>query len=584
MERGPKLLALRCGDQSHALEPGRAYLLGSADACDLRVTGAATHHARVTVTDDGASIEDLGADDGVVVNEERVTTAALAAGDRVAIAGEVLIVQIDDGTAAFVPLPAMRAAATQRRVRKVRAAAAALRHQERTFSEAVAEGMRDAPWLALSLLVHALLILLIAIYAPIRASSGTSVATIHLDVSSSAPMGEGPPAPPEVAVEAAADDFIEDPDPLAQEEFPVVAEGPTPEPAQPAENPTLTTKKRPPRRGTTGAMIDDGGLGSGGFRKQVEELQETGLEIVFVFDSTGSMTRTIQETKATIVEMCDVLRALVPDARVGLVTYRDHGSGEDYLVRSVPLELDHWRASNFVQFVRAGGGGDRPEAVRAGLVTAMGQTWRPTARRVIVLAGDAPTHPGEIRELLQDVRRFTEDRRSFVHTLITSPDRAGEDTHRQFRRIARNGRGVCEPISNQRQIMQRVLTLAFGKEFDRDIEEVMSHVTTLRDRVDTTSLHLVRRAGPELAAALRQQPMPRPLWNALVRKPRRPVAVVLLELLADKRTAVGTRHAVAAALQQILELEAPPIDPQSSAPASRRRLKALRELAERLPE
>mgnify|MGYP001493444346 CR=1 FL=1 len=34
-------------------------------------------------------------------------------------------------------------------------------------------------------------------------------------------------------------------------------------------------------------------------------------QIVFAFDSTGSMTRTIHETKATILEMCDVLRALV---------------------------------------------------------------------------------------------------------------------------------------------------------------------------------------------------------------------------------------------------------------------------------
>lgn len=572
------MLALRFGGQSHALEPGRAYLLGSAGACDLRVPGAAALHARLLVADDHATIEDLGDGDGVLVNEDRVSRAQVAPGDRIAIAGELMVVQADDGTAALVPLPAMREAATQRRIQKVRVAAAALRHQDRTFSEAVGESMRDAPWLALSIALHALLILLVAIYAPTRASSGNSVATIHVDVSSNASMGDGPPEPPQVVVEATEDDFIEDPDPLAKEEPLVIVEGRTPTPQQPAENPTLTTKKRS-RRG--GAASADGGLGSGGFRKQVEELKETGLEIVFAFDSTGSMTRTIHETKATILEMCDVLRALVPDARIGLVTYRDQG--EDYLVRSVPLAIDPWRASNFVQSVTAAGGGDRPEAVRAGLMTAMGQAWRTTARRVIVLAGDAPAHPGELRDLLPDVKRFAQNRRSFVHTLITSPERAGDDTHRQFRRIARSGRGVCEPISNRRQIMQRVLTLAFGQEFDRDIEEVVRHVTSQRDRVDTAALQLVREAGPQLAAALRQQPLPRPLWNALVRKPRGAVAKVLLELLADKRTADSTRHAVAAALQRMLELEAPPIDPETSAPISGRPLRLLRDRAKRLP-
>lgn len=584
MEPGIPLMALRVGSERHALEPGRDYLLGSAESCDLRVAGAAPVHARLTVTEGGASVTDLGTEQGLLHNEVRVESAPLVPGDRIALAGELLVVTEDDGSATLVPIPALREAATQRRTLRVRAAAAALRHQERTFTELVADGLRDTPWLALSLLLHALLVLLLTIYIPRRDVSGDGVATIQLDVAAGAPLGDGPPAPPEVVAEQDDDELVEDPDPLAAEDPTPILDGPTPTPPQPAENPTLTPRKRPRNGGAGGgAIAAEGGVGSGSFREKVAELQESGLEIVFVFDSTGSMTRTIQDTKATIVEMCDVLRALVPDARVGLVTYRDHGPREDYVVREVPLGHDPWRASNFVQHVTAEGGGDRPEAVSAGLEAAMQQAWRSGGRRVIVLAGDAPTHARELRGLLREVKRFSADSRSFVHTLVTTPDRAGEDTFTQFERIAERGNGVCELLDNHARVLQRVLTLAFGREFDADVDEVVRSVNRRRDRVDTKALHLVRRGGPQLAAALRQEPVPPTLWNALVRKPRAAAATVLIDLLKDRRTPAHTRHAAAAALQRMLELELPPIDPQTAAPPSRQLVKRLRRLVERLP-
>lgn len=585
MGPGSTLLALRFEGQSHALEPGRSYLLGSAVDCDLRVEGAAPRHARLDVDEEAATLTDLSDEEGLLHNEVRVSRARLVPGDRVAVAGELIVVAEDDGSATLVPVPAMRRAAAQRRVQQVRAAAAALRHQERSFSQLVGERLRDAPWVALSLALHALLIILLAIYAPRFEVSGDSIATTSVDVRADAPAGQGTPAPPEVVVEEAEDLFVEDPDPLEEQTPDPIFDGPTEAPPQPAENPTLTVRERPRRHGDGGsALLADGGVGSGSFREKVAELQESGLEVVFVFDSTGSMTRTIQDTKATIAEMCEVLRALVPDARVGLVTYRDRGEREDYLVRAVPLALDHWRASNFVQHVTAEGGGDRPEGVRAGLKEAIGQRWRPRARRVIVLAGDAPSHLRDLQGMLREVKAFAKDRRSFVHTLITSPDRAGADTHEQFRRIAEQGRGVCEPLRNHEQVLQRVLTLAFGREFDRDVDAVLAEAARRRGRVDTASLHLVRRAGPQLAAALRQHPVPAPLWNALVRKPRTAVAMVLLDLLADRRTPEHTRHAVAAALQRMLELEVPPIDPETGAPVSRKRIERLRRRAERLPK
>ena len=585
MEPSEQLLALRFGGQSHALEPGRDYLIGSSNECDLQIAGAAPQHARLCVASDRVTIYDLGSAPGLLHNEVQVSVAQLTVGDRIAIAGEIIIVIADDGNAALIPIAAMRNAAGERRNMKIRGAAAALRHQERTFAEAVSNNLREAPWLALSVLLHAVLILLVAILLPKQRGAGNTVASFNVDISASTLKSDNPPAPPEIVIEEDQQSLIEDPDPLEEEEaLPILDQPPLP-PDQPRENPTLTTRKRLRENTQGGDAADVEGIkGSSSFKEKVAELQTSGLEIVFVFDSTGSMTQTIHETKSTIVEMCGVLRALVPSARIGLVTYRDHGDKEEYLVRAVPLAQDPWRVSNFVQHVNAAGGGDRPEAVRAGLKAAIEQQWRPRSQRVVVVAGDAPTHKRDLGGMLRDVQQFTKDQRSVVHTLITNPNRAGRDTHEQFRRIAKRGNGVCEPISNHSQIMQRVLTLAFGQQFDQDIDEVMRDVAARRGRLNTRSRYLARKAGPQLAAALRQQPIPDALWEAMVRKPRQDIAIVLLDLLADQRTPPHTRHAVAAALQRILELDTPPINPQTNTPASPRRIARLRAKAKRLPD
>ena len=583
VEAGHQLWALRWGGESHAIELGRVYLLGSAQECDLQIQDAAPHHARLEIVDGHVEISDLGSDAGVLHNEERVCRAVLHAGDRVGLADEILVLTPDDGSAAIVPLPDMRQAAAQRRILRIRAAASALRYHDQSLSDLVVQRLREAPWLALSVALHALLILMIAIYAPRKDRAAQEVATINFEATDGSPPGDGPPAPPEVIVEEVRDEQVEETDPLAAPDpIPVVNGRDEQRPIEIAENPLLRVRGRARQGGNAGAAVAD--RGSAGFRKRVAELKANGLEIMFVFDSTGSMTSTIEETKSTIVGMCEALRALVPDARIGLVTYRDRGKREAYLIRQIPLTRDHWRASNFVQFVNAGGGDDIPEAVDAGLAAAMKQTWRPDARRVIVLAGDAPSHPRKLRNILRDVRAWCRDGRSFVHTLIANPENAGELTASEFEQIADNGRGVCQPIENHGQILQRVLTLAFGHEFGEDLDNVVREIEQRRHRVDTASMHLVRKAGPQLAAALLQEPFPTPLWNALVRKPRGPAAVVLLDLLADRRTPPPTRHAVAAALQRILDLEKPPIDPQTNQPASKRRIARLRQRAERLPD
>ncbi|MBL8754793.1 MAG: VWA domain-containing protein [Planctomycetes bacterium] len=586
MDRSPRLLALRLCGQDHALESGREYLLGTSRDCDLRLpASAAARHACLVVADSTVTVR---AHDGAVRHNGVAVTAPMPVGvGDVLVFGDGLaeaIVVPDDGTASLVPIPELRLAAGERHVRE---AAQALLRQDPALARREA-ARRSAPWFTVSLLLHAAALLAFVWLFPTQPVSGDAPTTVGIDFGPVPLPDQAPPTPlPEVLPEpeVAPEPLASDPAPATAEIEPPTLEMPTATPSLDRLDDLAATRPTRADNAPEPTMPTDlASLGSGGFRKTVAELRQSGLEVVFVFDSTGSMSSTIDDTKATIVQMLTVLRALVPDARVGLVTFRDSGKRESYLVREVPLGLDPWRTSNFVQNVTAEGGGDRPEDVRAGLRAAFAQKWRAGARRVVVLAGDAPPHENDRLRIAQEVRSFAADGRSFVHALVTSPDRAGDDTHRAFTEIAREGKGTCEGLDTKDRVLQRVLALAFGREFDRDLANVLQAAEADAARVDVRALDLVRRGGPDLTRELRQNPVPMTVCNALVRRPRRVVVEQLVTMLGAADTPSHTRQALAGVLQRVLKLPAPPVDPVGDTAPPSRELDRLRRLARDLPD
>lgn len=71
--------------------------IGRKDDCDIRIPLAevSRHHAKLTVTDEGVVVQDLGSANGTYVNNKRVKKQTLAAGDHVVVGPVVFTLQID---------------------------------------------------------------------------------------------------------------------------------------------------------------------------------------------------------------------------------------------------------------------------------------------------------------------------------------------------------------------------------------------------------------------------------------------------------------------------------------------------------
>jgi Mg-chelatase subunit ChlD len=554
-------LALRLGTAELALAPGRTYTVGSAADNDVRVEHAtvASRHATIAPGNGGFAIEDLGSPAGIAINGRRVRRAVLQPGDAIGIGA--------------ITVRVVRAGATP---------------PTSTFQQVMASELQRAPWLLLSAAIHAAVLLLLwwLLHEPQgTARDAARLAIAHGEHVSS--IEEARPEPQVVIEDEPQEDPLQDPALAAAEpdaeELQETASAPRPD-WRGADAGLLTrikTSARPQRD-----ILREGGqtVAAGGFGRTVSELRRSGLEIVFVFDSTGSMAGVLGAAKARIAQMAEALHALVPDSRVGVVTYRDRDGSEEYLTRSVPLAQDFYRAINFMQVVSANGGGDPPEAVLEGLEEALRQTWNPTARRVVVLVGDAPPHKATWARIRARVGAFVKDGRSCVHAIVTATDerdRTAREALRAFEEIARLGRGQCLQLGNDVEILRHVLSLAFGSEFRRNIDEVFAILQRDRHLIPPATQAWVQRNDRDaLARELDRRPVADEVVRALIGADRA-VLRSIVELANRPDLSGSARQAISYVLQQALDLQRPPLDPLADGPPPPAVRRALLDLLER---
>ena len=120
------------------------------------------------------------------------------------------------------------------------------------------------------------------------------------------------------------------------------------------------------------------------------------LEMVFVLDTTGSMSGLIDGAKQRIWGIINEVmqKPSKPRVRVGLVAYRD--LGDTYVTKVLPITEDLDKAYTTLMDYQAGGGGDGPENVRKALAEGVKNAgWSQSKRglaQIVFLVGDAPPH------------------------------------------------------------------------------------------------------------------------------------------------------------------------------------------------
>lgn len=137
-------------------------------------------------------------------------------------------------------------------------------------------------------------------------------------------------------------------------------------------------------------------------------------DVMFVFDTTGSMSGAIDEAQAEIQEAMTQIGASLPDVQFGLSEVSDYnevinpgefeyGIGDGFApwTLHVPITSNQAAVSAALLNLQAQGGGDGPEAYGRALYESDANPavgWRPGARGVIVMVADNVPHDNELNE------------------------------------------------------------------------------------------------------------------------------------------------------------------------------------------
>lgn len=163
--------------------------------------------------------------------------------------------------------------------------------------------------------------------------------------------------------------------------------------------------------GSQAAMEDGTGISEGNDHKWTHTVTTSKvLDVLFLFDTTGSMGSSISSAKANASSLLDKINAKFKNYRVAVADYKDYpqspyGDPGDYVYNPrLAFTKDKAAAQAAINGLSVSGGNDWPEAVYSALFNGLSGTglsdgtiaWRANpAKRLIILIADAPAHDPE---------------------------------------------------------------------------------------------------------------------------------------------------------------------------------------------
>lgn len=140
----------------------------------------------------------------------------------------------------------------------------------------------------------------------------------------------------------------------------------------------------------------------------IDKHAKIGTDLVFLIDNTGSMSDEIYQVKQSL---SNIISRLPAGTRLGAALYNDLNVEPINWYQWIDLNSNLTPATSFIQNISLDGGGDLPESVYDGIyATIEKMSWSSTAKRMIIVIGDAPPLEGNktVHSLMDVVNKCLE--------------------------------------------------------------------------------------------------------------------------------------------------------------------------------
>jgi len=233
---------------------------------------------------------------------------------------------------------------------------------------------------------------------------------------------------------------------------------------------------------------------------QVVPAQSHRIEVVFVLDTTSSMSGLIQAAKEKIWSMATTMAGAQenPDIKMGLVAFRDRGDAYITRVFDLSEDLDSMYAS--LMDFRAQGGGDGPESVNQALYDAIHKvSWSNDSNvyRVVFLVGDAPPHMDYHNDVKYPVTLAAAAKKGIVVNAIQSGQH--QYTRPAWQEIASLGHGEYFQVEDSGN------AVAVATPFDEKLSRLAAELEDTRLYFGDAETKVAQKAKLDANARLRKE-------------------------------------------------------------------------------
>jgi len=231
--------------------------------------------------------------------------------------------------------------------------------------------------------------------------------------------------------------------------------------------------------------------------QQAQQKQERPqIEVVFVLDTTGSMSGLLEGAKRKIFSIASRIATGKPTPRlkVGLVGYRD--VGDAYVTKRFDLSEDLDTVFTHLRQFQADGGGDTPEHVGRGLGEAVSKmSWSDNREtmKVIFLVGDAPPAERNDQWNFKHWAKQAKERHIVVNTVRCGGD---AQTATSWQYAAKLTDGTFDTIGQEGGM------LAVATPYDAELSKVNAEIAAKTLYTGSTAVQAENRGRAAQMAAL----------------------------------------------------------------------------------
>jgi predicted DNA-binding WGR domain protein len=203
------------------------------------------------------------------------------------------------------------------------------------------------------------------------------------------------------------------------------------------------------------------------------------VEVVFSFDTTGSMYPCLTQVRRNVKSTVTRLGEEIPGIRIGIIAHGDYcDAGSTYVTKPLPLTSDVDAICRFVESVGPTGGGDAPECYELVLHEARSQPWSADSTRAFVLIGDdvphLPAHNPRRLDWRQEAEALT--RAGVAVYAVQALNR--KHATRFYQDLARISGGFHVPLDQFSHVTDMVLAVCYRQSGEEQLQRYEEEVTT----------------------------------------------------------------------------------------------------------